>query len=371
MPPAAPGLAPKHYPLIDVLRGAAALLVLWYHVIEIGQWKEFPWTGAALLPRIGWIGVDLFFVLSGFVIGKAALEGMRAQPTGWRRTYVDRRLRRIVPLYIATLLCFLLLVNPILLQDAWKAAKHIVFHLLFIHNIWVETSGSINGPNWSVALEMQFYVLMLCATPWIARSSSTRVLLVWVLTAIAWRYATTWFYPPGGGKPMHQQVAATQLLGVLDGFAFGIVLAKLALAGHLHYTRTRLLVCALLALGLVVLTFELFWPRSFYWHSWAMITFWRTLLYASFAAILATAVVAPWSGGLWLRPLRYLGDISYGLYLWHLPVLLTLLDKTSWREGELLLATLLCTTVLASASWHGFERLWLRPRSPAPAATPT
>ena len=355
------GAGRRHYPLIDVLRGFAALLVLCYHVIEIGQWKEFPVTGIALLPRIGWIGVDLFFVLSGFVIGQAAIEASQADPWGWRPVYVERRLRRIVPLYIATLVLFLLLVDPTLLQYGSEAVRHILAHLLFIHNIWVKTAGSINGPNWSVALEMQFYLLMLFATPWIARSPTWKVLALWVLAAIAWRFASTYLYPPGGGKPMHQQIAATQLPGVLDGFALGICLAKLALQGRLDYSPRRLLAWCVAAVALMLLALELFWPRAFYWHSWQMITFWRTLLYAAFAAMLAVVVVIPWSGGFWLRPLRYLGEISYGLYLWHVPVLVTLLDRTAWRGAELLAGTVVCTTVLASLSWHGFEKLWLRP----------
>ena len=86
---------PVRYGLLDVLRGLAALLVLVYHVIEVGAWKEFPVTGLALLARIGWVGVDLFFVISGFVIGKAAMEGAQGNAPGWRRNFAERRLRRI------------------------------------------------------------------------------------------------------------------------------------------------------------------------------------------------------------------------------------------------------------------------------------
>ncbi|MDO9316529.1 MAG: hypothetical protein Q7T97_18505 [Burkholderiaceae bacterium] len=62
------------------------------------------------------------------------------------------------------------------------------------------------------------------------------------------------------------------------------------------------------------------------------------------------------------RPSRDLGEISYGLYLWHLPVLLPLLDKTPWKGVRLLTVTFLLTTVLAALSWHGFEKLWMKPR---------
>jgi peptidoglycan/LPS O-acetylase OafA/YrhL len=80
--------APLRFPLIDALRGIAALLVLIYHVIEISGWQSFPSSGIALLFRIGWIGVDLFFVISGFVIGRAAIAGMLSQPLAWKNLFL-------------------------------------------------------------------------------------------------------------------------------------------------------------------------------------------------------------------------------------------------------------------------------------------
>lgn len=360
---------PRYFPLIDVLRAAAALLVLCYHVIELGKWTQFPTSGAALYPRIGWIGVDLFFVISGFVIGKSAIEGV-ATGAGWRAVYIERRLRRIVPLYMATLLAFLFMVDPGILLHGWQSVRQVLTHLFFVHNLSLSTHGTINGPNWSVALEMQFYLLMLLSAPWIARTTWWKVLLAWAAVAIAWRFGTTLTLPPGISQPMRQQVAATQLPGQLDGFVFGICLAKLALAGHLRYTPLRLAAWALAALVLLTVAFSLFWPRAYYWNVQEMVVLWRTLLFAGFAALLATAVLIPWSGGRLLWPLRYLGEISYGLYLWHLPVLMTFLEKSQFRGAELLAWTFVCTVVLASASWHGFEKLWLRQRA-ASRPTPT
>jgi len=78
---------PLRFPLVDALRGIAALLVLIYHVIEISGWQSFPSTGPALLFRIGWIGVDLFFVISGLVIGRAAIIGISTQPSSWKSLF--------------------------------------------------------------------------------------------------------------------------------------------------------------------------------------------------------------------------------------------------------------------------------------------
>ncbi len=354
----------KKYPLIDVLRGVAALLVVFYHVIEVGEWKSFPISGFALLPRIGWVGVDLFFVISGFVIGKTAMEGF-ARGGDWRAAYAERRIRRILPLYLATLAIYLFLIQPGLLLAGWNSLVHIGMHLLFVHNFWPETHGSINGPNWSVALEMQFYALMFFAAPWLSRSSWVKVLIVWVGVAVAWRFGTTLVWPAGSVSPHVQMIASTQLPGVLDQFAAGIALAKLASLGHLNYTRVRMLTWGVAGAVLLGTAWLLLWPRASYWNFPLMVIFWRTLLSAGFAALLACAIMCPMSKlvSVLSKPFRYLGEISYGIYLWHLIVLSALFKLTPLRDASLLFATVAITVVLAAMSWHGFEKLWLKPRA--------
>lgn len=350
----------QHYPLVDILRGFAALLVLWYHVIVHSGWNSLPPHGFFLLPRAGWVGVDLFFVISGFVIGKTAIENYMANPTGWRPGFIDRRWRRIAPLYFLNLLVYLFIVSPDILQRGGESLWHVVSHVLFIHNATPSTSGSINGVNWSVALEMQFYLLMVFATPWLARTSSLRVLLVWIALALGWRYGTTLIYPPGASDPTDQRVLSSQLPGTLDQFVMGIVLAKLAMQGFLQYTPKRLLAWSVAAAVLLSAAWITFWPRSNYWYLHSMVIFWRTLLSAGFVALLAVFVILPFKGSGIFKPLRYLGEISYGIYLWHVPILMTLVAKTTWREVSLMKATLIGSIILSAFTWHFFEKKWLR-----------
>ena len=78
---------------INLLRAFAATAVVVYHVIEYANWSSFPADGPLLTFRIGWIGVDLFFVISGFVITRSALALWRQDPATFARRYWARRAR--------------------------------------------------------------------------------------------------------------------------------------------------------------------------------------------------------------------------------------------------------------------------------------
>ena len=118
----------------------------------------------------------------------------------------------------------------------------------------------------------------------------------------------------------------------------------------------------LLAALLIHLAWRTYWPHAGFWDVAPMVIGWRTLLAAAAAALLAALLVAPTDSG-WpmrlLSPLLYLGKISYGIYLWHMPVLLTLLATSPWRGRHLLFGTLAGTLVLAAFSWQFIERHWL------------
>lgn len=351
----------QRFPLVDVLRGFAALLVVFYHVLVHRPWPNFDITGIGKLPMMGWVGVDLFLVISGFVIGKTAMDG-HDSGLPWRQRYIHRRITRIVPLYLATLAAWLFLVNPATLTFGWASIYQIGMHLGFVHNMWHETHGSINPPNWSVGLEMQFYVMILFCTPWLVRTSIRNILVVWIGIALAWKFGSTVILPPGSSIPIIQFIYASQLPGVLDEFVFGIVIAKLVQNDLLLFTWRRLIAWGSVAAALLSAAWITIGTGELYWTSAITVVFWRTLVCAGFAALLACVVMIPYSGGWVTRPLRYLGEISYGIYLWHIPVLATLLAKTQWQGLQLLWATSACTVTLAALSWHGFEKLWMGQR---------
>ncbi len=352
---------------VNFLRAIAALLVLVYHVIELAPWPSFPMQGVALVLRVGWVGVDLFFVISGFVIGLSAIRLYREGGDDYRRTFMRRRLARIVPLYVFTGAAFLLLVRPAMLQLSWeKLAVQIGSHLVFLHNLHPWLHSSINGPNWSVAAEMQFYVLAILAVPLLSR-----VDVRWLLAGgivVAWSFrALAYFGLRHLGDPNVTFVYATQVPAMLDAFAIGICLARLHLDGTIrrwteHHRARVLSATATCFVVTAALAWNSYWAEADYWGNGWMVVFWRTALALTFGALVLGATMIPDLTRLRpLAPLNYLGEISYGIYLWHLPVILSLKRSAVAADPGVMLGLALALVIMLSAlTWHLFERPIIR-----------
>jgi peptidoglycan/LPS O-acetylase OafA/YrhL len=355
------------YPLVDVLRAAAALLVLTYHVMALGSFQLLPDSLWGLPFRIGWIGVDLFLVISGFVITLSAAREQEKNPDAFRWSFMQRRLRRIVPLYVLTCVVFIFMVRPeLFLMAPLHLAGMVLSHALFLQNLSPYTHGVINGVTWSLALEMQFYVALILCIGVLLRLGALRSHLLLVGIAWAWRYGTTFFLKPGEAISHMQVIYTTELPGTLDAFAMGITMALVVFKGQGFAANrmkrgwgnfamwiTTAAVCFWVAAAI-------FLPRGSYWSFPEMIIFWRTLLAMGFGAALGAAITCPLRGGGLLRPVRYLGQISYGMYLWHLPVLTTLLVQPDLRGARLYVIVLTGAILLSSISWHWLEKPWLK-----------
>ena len=369
-----PARPPLQFAQIDVLRGAAALTVVVYHAIHHLGWESFPVTGPLLWFRIGWMGVDLFFVISGLVIALAAFSmldrleaagapvGMTRTGLGPRVAFMRRRLRRIVPLHYLTCLVFVAFSMPALMQapDFWRNA---LTHLLFVHNLDWRYHGAINGPNWTIGVEMQFYLAMALLAPWLRTCRWWTISLVLIPLAWAWRYgvfATVPIDPEAG--PFLRFVYVTQLPGVADQFAIGVLLARALRSERL---RDRLAAPAPWLVGAVIVAAVLavwamltvFWSRAEFWSHPGMVTFFRTGQSGAFALVVLAACLLNSRRALRATaPLRPFGVISYGIYLWHLPVLLAVAGIEGLAPVHGLAATLILTVSIAAVSWRWFER---------------
>lgn len=346
---------------VNLLRAFAALSVLVYHVIELAHWETFPVYGPLVWFRIGWLGVDLFFVISGFVIALTASLLYEQHGSEFYKIFFRRRLARIVPLYLLTGFIFVLFCQPTLLEHPKFLAKNIVYHVLFIHNIDPGTHGAIDGPNWSIGVEMQFYLLIMLTVRFWIRMAPWKILLICVLISWIWR---TLAYLLGCCDAVYESFLSMQLFGCLDGFGFGICLCRMVLDQRRQspapkaMRRNPWFWMALLVLASTV-TFSIFWNWGDYWDFWWMVIFWKTLAALTFFTVLVLVIqlaslvkMNRWIFG----PVWYLGEISYGIYLWHRLVIESLGQVKGITQFEFLLLTLFFTIALSIFSWHFVEK---------------
>lgn len=356
----------NYFERIDILRGVAATMVMLYHVIVIGNFTSFPSWGPFQIIRNGWMGVNLFFVISGFVITLSLSREEITIPTKARLNFMTRRWFRIAPLYYFTIFIFIAFLQPhLLFLSAKSMAAHFGTHALFLHNLFPQTTGSIVGPNWTVALEMQFYLLMSLLITILFTWNRIKLLFIFVISAWIWRYATTLFLEPGKSVVNDQSIYSNLLPGTLDQFFVGILLGLLWLKSQVVESKLtkrfekRALNCSIYTLLFSVsFSFNLYLlTHTNYWSNTLMIVFYKTLLAVSFGLLVLAFMTIPNRKFIIDLPLQYLGKISYGIYLWHIIVLVTIMEKMPWLAGYKLMFIVSAISIsLASISYHLIEK---------------
>jgi peptidoglycan/LPS O-acetylase OafA/YrhL len=153
--------------VLDGLRGLAIALVVWYHAwLVSGQGV----AGINFVAEAGFLGVDLFFFISGFCIfypyARAMRDG-RAAPT--TRRFFVRRARKILPSYLLALAVFGIVYHARFASPA-EAAVQFASHLTFMHTLTPLTFGAISGPLWTIGVEVQFYLLFPLLCPWLRKA---------------------------------------------------------------------------------------------------------------------------------------------------------------------------------------------------------
>jgi peptidoglycan/LPS O-acetylase OafA/YrhL len=330
---------------IDGLRGIAIVLVMVHRL--------WPRSSAGLV-EVGWIGVDLFFVVSGFLITRILLA-TRDEPAYFRNFYA-RRVLRIFPLYY-------LFVGGMLLvgsADMHRAAGSSAWYLLFLGNVPEGLLGRDPpywlAPVWSLAIEEQFYLTFPHVVRRLDPRRLARVLAGLIVLAPLLRAAAVLEWP---GRERIEYLATPCRL---DAIAAGCLLAIVATAPRFAALRRPLALVAVAAAAIAVATGL---DRT--------TAFGRIAGYSvvaiGFAALTGVVLL---SGGaraiafLRVRGLRYLGRLCFGLYLLHRPAD-TLTTVAAARlgldasEGVAWVAVKIAVAVaLASLSWFALERPLLR-----------
>jgi peptidoglycan/LPS O-acetylase OafA/YrhL len=307
------------------MRGVAAFLVLGFHAV-LCVWLAqlwFGWPATAFESPVsrwffgaGWTGVDFFFVLSGFLLARPLLDAPRAWPTlrGYR-VFVAKRLLRIAPAYYASFLVFLALVGWSTYPVFATSAKGLLIHALYLHNFWRDQQFAMSGVAWTLAVELQFYLLLpILVQPFRRLGPAAAVLFLGAALAYEW-----WAYRPADA--LTTRFLEFQFPAFLAHFGFGIAAAQLFARAWRPRVPPDLAIAAGLAAFLVVPAVALGYSRQFEpidvpFYFVAL----RPLAGLAFAITILFALQPASAVGriLTLRPLRWLGDISYSLYLTHL-----------------------------------------------------
>jgi peptidoglycan/LPS O-acetylase OafA/YrhL len=336
-----------HVPALDGLRFFAFFAVYIHHA---GQNR----AATHEITRYGGLGVQVFFVLSGFLIGSILydLRQRSAVPLRSRLlVFYARRGLRIFPLYYLAL--FLLLPLPSLGFDMFGIPSDLPWNLAYLSNLRMVLAGrSMGGLShfWSLSVEEHFYLVAPFLVLTLRLRSLERTCLgVFIGCAVARacfasNYASVEFLSPFQFDCLLFGIAAALLraegsfLGVGRRTALRLAVLNAVLAGPL-------LVAANVASGAARVAALAFGQFTFSWAvAGAILSLW-TARDSAFARFLT------------LRPFVYLGKISYGLYVWHFPVLLvsSILLKGVLSRGSSLIALPL-TIAIASLSFYLFER---------------
>ena len=377
--------ADPRFPLVDALRGFAALSVFSFHLLLQPGYAPpaslQPWSANLN------VGVPVFFVISGFVIYRPfARARLAADRPPSLRGYARRRALRLLPAYWVALPVIVLWLGIGGVFTPGGIVRY--FGLLQVYDSRTVLGGI--GQAWTLCIEAAFYVLLplwalaLRRRPAASRDSFLRgelaLLAGVVLASTAWKLMPFHEVPTFGRAPSPTNYTLPEYA---DHLALGMALAVVsvwALDGGRLGRRAA-------------------WLRSVSWPSWmiAALCFYAVgaslradpfgdggyMVRHALAGVMGAALLAPavfGSGGrlraVLARPLlRWLGTVSFGLYLWHLAVITWLTDK-EWveRVGPVAgVATALgLSLVLAAVSWYAVERPALRlAGSRRPADEPT
>ncbi len=378
-----PALAPSgHIPAIDGLRGVAVLMVVIAHTILIRPLNALDQTVADVLGA-GWSGVDLFFVLSGFLITGILFDAKGG--TRYFSSFYMRRTLRIFPVYYLALFILLIVLPRITIPqaEAYRGlAEHqgwFWFHLSNIHFAQSGFTGDATDVFWSLAIEEQFYLVWPLVVWLCGRRTLMRICVALIITAWAVRVGMIF----AGVKPVAIYVLP---FARMDGLAAGGFIALLVrgarpVAVWLPAARVLVMACCI-GLAIIVATTGglAIWGRET--QMWGY-----TLLVGLFAATLVLTLNQNGTG--WLhrlltaRVLQIFGKYSYAIYIAHLPIRMVLrtigLDLHaippvlgSNLPGQLLftLAVIICSLLLAMVSWHLLEKRILALKRYFPYQTP-
>lgn len=350
---------------LDTLRSCAILLVLMYHykVVVSGE-DNFGW-----LSQIGWSGVDLFFVLSGYLIGNQIFASLHRQDFSLTTFYGRRLLRTLPNFYVVLALYFLLpgVLGGRTPPDLWR-------FLSFTQNIGLHT-GTAFSHAWSLCIEEQFYLFLPAVALLFmagARYCKKSMAYAWILLIVlicAGIAARAWLWQNFVHDPeTFYNYIYYSSLGRFDELLPGVALALIknyhrSLWARLLQWGTPILVVGALSVGALWYAFAHFHYIAGHGYSYGMTSWGYSLMALSFA-LLVLAALSPSSP---LQRIKIPGAAqlaawSYAIYLVHKAIFFLLIAPL--KQQGIALDSALALALMALASLLGGYLLYALVETP-------
>jgi peptidoglycan/LPS O-acetylase OafA/YrhL len=321
----------------------------------------------------GFLGVDVFFVISGFLITALAVGEIERNGRLGLGAFWGRRARRLLPALFA--LCAAVVVWAAFADDPVESLRReVAATILYVAN-WdrvregYEYFAAYEEPSllehtWSLAIEEQFYVvwplLIVGAVVtarrlrWPIRTVVAATALIGAIASVGWSW---WLAADGASLNRLYFGTDTRAIGLAIGCVAGCVLARGPSTGERDVGRTEaaLAFAGTLTLAVMMATVD---GRERWLYQWGF----PLAAAASIAVVIAATGRGPIARVLSVRPLALIGRVSYGVYLWHWPVIVVLDHERTGLSGPMLGGLWMATTAaLTTISWLLVER-----RAPLP-----
>ena len=347
-------------PELDGLRGLAILLVLGIH--WFGNTNPNLMNNTAFFwIAYGFSGVDLFFVLSGFLVGGILMDVRDSQ--AYFRTFYFRRVCRIFPLYYL-FFTFVIFQTHFTTGIPSEDALQLPYYAAFLQNFFRAFTPRTGLPHmdvtWSLAIEEQFYLTLPLLIRYVSRHRLPHVLCAAIAAVPVIRTMVAHRYGSCAAYTLTFCRADALLLGVLGAWAY-----RDPRVWNWIVSRRKLLRAAVIGLGLGIIFMRAVLRENIY--SYGMVRTGYTLFglfYSGLLLLTLTDAASPAARVFRLTPFRLLGTVAYCVYLIHGPVnvalhhwILSSVPRTQTLEG--LAVTLLSfpsVALIALISWRFIEK---------------
>lgn len=316
---------------IDLLRAGAILYIMLYHCYVLsGQ----PWQSHTAIHTFltlgGEVGVTLFFLLSGYGIylSLSSSEARGCLP-GWR-AFMKKRCIRIMPQYYVCITVLLIFMSTQMFSN--EGLRHILAYYTFTENFSPVTHGSINGALWTMGVIFQFYLIAPFLYKAVRKNWLVASIVSIVFTVICRFAVVRYLHNSGISDNSVYFVYERQVFSALDNFVLGM-----AAAAFWKQTGDRMQDYRLkpgLTVSIASAALILIW--IFYYHSHGLYGTApsgypaHSILAVLLSILLVGFSLLPEMDFRFLHPLYFVARNQYGIYLWHMPIIMILQANAPW-----------------------------------------